>query len=126
MQITSNIVSQKTIKRVVITATLLLMASAGVFGQNKSTSKDISELVSNSTNVEAQVNVADAIAASESDIDFMNWFMGTKQTQNSRTEEAVKTTTNTKKQMIISGGTPNRVLYRTFMKKVISIENALV
>lgn len=126
MQITSNIISQRTIKRVIITATLLIMATAGVFGQTKSTSKDALEIVSNNTNVEAQVSVADAIAASESDIDFMNWFMGTKQSQNSRTEEAVKTTTNTKKQMIISGGTPNRVLYRTFMKKVISIENALV
>lgn len=126
MQITSTIASQRNIKRVVITAVLLLMASAGVFGQSKSTSEDTLACTSNTFNVEATVDVAAAIAASDADIDFMNWFMGTKQSQNSRTEESVNATTNTKKQMIISGGTPNRVLYRTFMKKVISIENALV
>jgi ribosomal protein L6P/L9E len=122
MQITTNITSSKTIKRVAITLLLVLLTCSGVFGQ----SKEVKVSLQNEVTVSVTTSNEILIAASDSDIDFMNWFMGSKQAQTSSSRDAINATTNTKKQLIISGGTPNRVLYRTFVKKVISIDNAIV
>ena len=63
--------------------------------------------------------------AFESDVDFMNWFMGSKQVQSIQKADETATTVSRKKQIISSGVTPNKVLYRTFMKRVISQETAI-
>lgn len=63
--------------------------------------------------------------AFESDVDFMNWFMGSKQGQTIEKTVETATTVSRKKQIISSGVTPNKVLYRTFMKRVISQETAI-
>jgi hypothetical protein len=50
-------------------------------------------------------------------VNFVLWFMGSKQDtkSNTSTEE-----TNTKKQVITSGTAPNRILIKTFLKKAIN------
>ena len=55
----------------------------------------------------------------------MNWFMGSKQGQTIQKADETATTVSRKKQIISSGVTPNKVLYRTFMKRVISQETAI-
>ncbi|MEL1239679.1 hypothetical protein [Flavobacterium flavipallidum] len=57
-----------------------------------------------------------------SNLEFAQWFMGTKQDPNStlNTEE-----TNAKKSIITSGIAPNRLLIKAFLKKVVNYENAL-
>ena len=62
-------------------------------------------------------------------MDFVSWFMGSKQPQIKSDLIEVKNNSSkgiTKKQILSSGITPNKVLYRTFMKKVSSQDNAIV
>lgn len=56
-------------------------------------------------------------------INFLNWFMGTKQSPSS-TEQEQSNTTNAKAKIIQSGITPNRVLMKTFLKKAMNINVA--
>lgn len=65
--------------------------------------------------------------ASDSNVDFMNWFMGSKQTQFLKdNNQGSNSAISRKKQIISSGITPNKVLYRTLVKKIISQESAIV
>ena len=67
------------------------------------------------------------LASLESQIDFVGWFMGSKQSHNDESQSATTSTTaSTKKQILTSGITPNKVLYRTFMKRVSSKDSAIV
>jgi predicted RND superfamily exporter protein len=61
-------------------------------------------------------------AASES-LNFMSWFMGTK--QHIQTESAKELNGSNKKQLINSGIAPNRLLLKTFMKKAAVYNNAV-
>ena len=59
------------------------------------------------------------VATLDTQIDFVGWFMGTNQNQS--INEFVETPTraaSTKKQILSSGIVPNRVLYKTLVKKV--------
>lgn len=98
----------------VILFVLFLLFSVNMFGQNKPT---------------PALNVVpfSKTIAFDSDLDFMNWFMGAKQTQVVPDDTSViSTSTSKKKQLLSLGITPNKVLYRTFVKKVISQESAIV
>ncbi len=67
------------------------------------------------------------VVSLESQIDFVGWFMGSKQSHNEETPSINSSNSApTKKQILTSGITPNRVLYRTFMKRVTSKDNAIV
>jgi len=107
-------------KSLVILFVLFLLSSVGMFGQNKAVvvSEPVTPVV---------VDTLTTAVAYDSDVDFVNWFMGSKQTQN--VQEAGTSTSTTfaskKKQIISSGIAPNKVLYRTFVKKVISQESAV-
>jgi hypothetical protein len=100
---------------------LFLMSSIGMFGQ------------SNFDSVETKITPEKielketAVVSVESQIDFVSWFMGTKQSQmmDSKTNQNSSKVV-TKKQILFLGITPNKVLYRTFMKKVSSQNSAVV
>jgi hypothetical protein len=66
--------------------------------------------------------------ALDSNAEFMNWFMGSNQTQSLKvsSDNEASSAISRKKQIILSGITPNKVLYRTLVKKVSSQENAIV
>lgn len=117
MQVSENIFLSDNQKRILVMLVMLFLSTVKMFGQSK-------EKVTCLENNNSIVTTA-AIAASDSDIDFMNWFMGSKQAQ-SASDSGSDASINTKKQLIISGGTTNRVLYKTLVKKVISIDNAIV
>lgn len=101
---------------------LFLLSSVGMFGQNKVVSVTLDV-------VPVQEIVKDSVraVALDSDVDFMNWFMGSRQTQTLQeaTSGSGSTTASRKKQIISSGVVPNKVLYRTFVKRVISQESAI-
>ena len=56
-------------------------------------------------------------------LNFMSWFMGTKQNIQPGSTQDLKG--SSKKQLINSGITPNRLLLKTFMKKAAVYNNAL-
>ena len=120
MNTTTQNISTSNTKTIVILFVLFLLTSVGMFGQTKATAT--------ATTIVTVVNVPVQQVALDSDVDFMNWFMGAKQTQT--VQDAATGTDNTviarKKQILSSGVTPNKVLYRTFVKKVISQESATV
>ena len=101
---------------------LFLLSSVGMFGQNKVVSVTLDV-------VPVQEIVKDSVraVALDSDVDFMNWFMGSRQAQTLQeaTSGSGSTTASRKKQIISSGVVPNKVLYRTFVKRVISQESAI-
>ena len=107
-------------KRFIIFFVLFLLSSFGMFGQTK-----VATVVASNT-IEVSKFVTQQVAL-DSDVDFMNWFMGSKQiqTSNEGTEEASNSSIARKKHILSSGVVPNKVLYRTFVKKVLSQESAL-
>lgn len=105
-------------KFLVVLFIVFLLSSVGMFGQTKTEVTPVCETTTICT------DSVQAIAF-DSDVDFMNWFMGSKQGQNVQKTNETATTISRKKQIISSGVTPNKVLYRTFMKRVISQETAI-
>ena len=67
-------------------------------------------------------NKVDTVAAAGTSINFVLWFMATKQ------EPIINTpieSTNLKKQMIISRRAPNRLLMRAFLKKATNLHSMI-
>lgn len=118
MQILKNILRTENQIRLAVVFVLFFLSSVKTFAQTEVAVVS----VENNTTV---VSISATIATSDSDIDFMNWFMGSKQAQSS-SSSSTNSSMSTKKQLINSGGVTNRVLYKTLVKKVISIDNALV
>jgi len=113
---TQNI-SNKALLTLVI---LFLLASAGMFGQTK---KDTTVQAVDVVTIESGQPVA-----LDSNAEFMSWFMGSNQVQSLKVSNdgEASSTVSRKKQIILLGITPNKFLYRTLVKKVVSQENAIV
>lgn len=62
-------------------------------------------------------------ASTNANMNFVLWFMGTKQDPNVK---IVPAATNTKKEFITSGTAPNRLLIKAFLKKAVNYESAIV
>ena len=62
-------------------------------------------------------------ASTNSNMNFVLWFMGTKQDPNVK---IVPAGANTKKEFMTSGTAPNRLLIKAFLKKAVNYESALV
>ena len=61
-------------------------------------------------------------ARTSTNMEFVQWFMGSKQDPNSTiSTEGI----NTKKQIMTSGIAPNRLLIKAFLKKAVNFESAL-
>lgn len=100
---------------------LFVMSSIGMFGQS-----NVDSVETKITPEKIELKET-AVVSVESQIDFVSWFMGTKQSQmmDSKTNQNSSKVV-TKKQILFLGITPNKVLYRTFMKKVSSQNSAIV
>ena len=118
---TTQNISTENKRRFIIFFVLFLLSTFGMFGQIK-----VATVVASNT-VEVSKSATQQVAL-DSDVDFMNWFMGSKQTQtsNEESQQALNSSIARKKQILSSGVVTNRVLYRTFVKKVLSQESALV
>lgn len=116
----SNFITENR-NRLLFFVLLFLMSSIGMFGQS-----NVDSLETRITPEKIELKET-TITSVESQIDFVSWFMGTKQSQmmdskaNQNSSKVV-----TKKQILFLGITPNKVLYRTFMKKVSSQNSAIV
>ena len=107
-------------KGFLLVVVLFLMTSFSSFAQSSTL-----EVVS--TKEVVSVETKTALVLDDSQLDFMNWFMGSKQSQSTNDFTTVNDNSSSRRKQIISSGvTPNRVLYRTLLKKVVSQENAIV
>lgn len=120
--------SKRNKTRLFVLLILLVLSSMGVFGQEKTAGNvqlDFDKEIIVAAN-EVAVQSEEQIATLESQIDFVGWFMGSKHNQNTSFDYTnFKSSTSTKKHIISSGVTPNKVLYRTFVKKVMNKDNAI-
>ncbi len=128
INMTTNTLNNTTFKKVntkgfLFLVVLFLMSSFSMFAQSTS---DVTVKVSNDEVVTVEIKTA--LVLDDTQLDFMNWFMGSKQSQSANDFSTTNdnSSSSRKKQIISSGITPNRVLYRTLLKKVVSQENAIV
>lgn len=105
----------------------VLMSNVAVFGQTavekntvETTSLENGEIVNSTIEINTMKQEATSGASS---MNFVLWFMGSKQTPNAT---AVPAGTTAKKQFITSGTAPNRLLIKAFLKKAVNFESAVV
>jgi hypothetical protein len=112
--------------RLIVLVVLLVLSSIGMFGQNSKqegilvlcnseitiTSSD--ETVITNPNTETKAN---------SDLNFVSWFMGTKQAP--KTNFINNSSPNSKRQIINSGIAPNGLLLKVFLKKAINYHSTV-
>jgi hypothetical protein len=110
LQNTSNAMQIRTI----VFFVLFLLSSFGMFGQEV---KNENDTLSNSAPAVEVVY--------DSEADLVNWFMSSKQ-NTINNEVKGDSATTTKKQIITSGSQPNKVLYRTFVKRIAAKDTAIV
>lgn len=102
---------------------LFVLSSLRMFGQTTTVQTVV---VNNDEIVVATTQVETAVVSVDAQIDFVGWFMGSRQCHGNENETTDSKSSSTKKQILTSGITPNKVLYRTFMKRVISQDSAIV
>ena len=112
----------KKISIIVMMFVCVLLSNVSVFGQTAVENNSISN-TSLTTNTIETIVVKQEEASTNSNMNFVLWFMGSKQTPNAN---AVPAGANTKKQFITSGSAPNRLLIRAFLKKAVNFESSMV
>jgi hypothetical protein len=98
MKATANNTTSNNIKMMIVVV-MMLLSTAG-FAQN-------------TIEVPTAVAASTTAVESNSSMNMVSWFMGTKQTTN----ENITKESNSKKQMMTNGIAPNRLLIKTFLKK---------
>jgi hypothetical protein len=105
----------------------MLLSNVAVFGQTavennnvQSTTIENNEIVNTTTEISSMKQEATSNA---SNMNFVLWFMGSKQSPNATT---VPAGTTAKKQFMTSGTAPNRILIKAFLKKAVNFESAVV
>ena len=105
----------------------VLFANLAVFGQTATENNSVqtstvenNELVSNTAEISTMKQEA---TSDTSNMNFVLWFMGSKQSPNAN---VVPAGTTAKKQFITSGTAPNRLLIKAFLKKAVNFESAVV
>jgi len=102
----------KGISNLLIMFVFILMSNVSVFGQSTQKLVDVNTVEVNS--IEKKENVS--VTSSSNSMNFVLWFMGTKQDPNSIIS---KESANTKIQVITSGSAPNRLLIKAFLKRAV-------
>jgi len=106
-------------KGLLVLLVLFLLSSVGMFGQAKAV------VVPTIDTTVSVVAVSSQHVVLDSEVDFVNWFMGSKQLQTTNNTTTTSSSIERKKQIISSGVTPNKVLYRTFVKRVMNQESTI-
>lgn len=119
-----NYHSVKIIKKSVLNSLFLFVfvvsSNTVIVAQTKNNLVDMST-IEESTRSE-QVKVSTVSVSNASSMQFILWFMGSKQDLNSTISADG---TNAKKQVITSGTAPNRLLIKAFLKKAVDLENRI-
>lgn len=100
----------------------ILFAIGTAFGQSAAENTSDSSKVMSTTTAENSVAKQEE-ATGNSNMNFVLWFMGSKQDPNAKVSP---TGENTKKQFMTSGTAPNRLLIKAFLKKAVNFETATV
>jgi hypothetical protein len=105
----------------------MMLSNVAVFGQTavennlvQNTTIESNEIVNTTTEISSIKQEATSTA---SNMNFVLWFMGSKQSPNATT---VPAGTTAKKQFMTSGTAPNRLLIKSFLKKAVNFESAVV
>jgi len=111
---TNATTSNKLTARFLVLVVMMLLSSVGMFGQN---TVAVPASISLELTITADETLASADSATTANatMNFVSWFMGTKQTPNAN--GAIEVSSNSKKQMINLGIAPNRLLIKAFLKK---------
>ena len=100
----------------------ILLSVGTAFGQT--TVENNSDLnVTITANTGETIVVKQEEASTNSNMNFVLWFMGRKQDPNAKILPAGS---NTKKEFMTSGTAPNRLLIKAFLKKAVNFESAIV
>ena len=111
-------------KGLVLVFVLFLVSSVGMFGQNAQPSAtSTSTFEVSMASADETVASTQATTTTNTTMNFVSWFMGTKQTPS--TNSSNDFSTSTKKQMINSGIAPNRLLIKTFLKKATNYNSTI-
>jgi len=100
---------------------LLLFSTLGMLGQNVKNEIAMPEEA-------IVISVASANLNTASQMELVSWFMGSKPSNLSNTNNvsnATSTNNSGKKQLINCGATPNRILSRAFLKKAINHDSTI-
>jgi hypothetical protein len=101
---------------------LVLVFNVKAFAQTAVENNTISSTTIASTTTELGSAKQEAVS-NASNMNFVLWFMGSKQDPNAKVLPAGE---NTKKQFMTSGMAPNRLLIKAFLKKAVNFERAVV
>ena len=107
----------KTLKNTLMVFALML--SVSVFSQS-SVNNSVTDAVVEPVSTSSQVSSSRA----SSNVEFVLWFMGTKQSPNSTISP--ESNSSTRNQIMTSGLAPNRLLIKAFLKKAVNFETSLV
>ena len=99
---------------ILIMLVFLLLTNVAIFGQT------VAEKNTNSNNT-TESNLVEKEATNTSNMNFVIWFMGSKQNPSTTIIPAGE---NTRKQFMTSGLAPNRLLIKAFLKKAVNFEVA--
>jgi hypothetical protein len=105
-----------------MTVAFILLSIGTTFGQTAVENNSDSNTTLNTNTIETIV-VKQEDTSTNSNMNFVLWFMGTKQDPNVK---IVPAGSNTKKQFMTSGTAPNRLLIKAFLKKAVNFESAMV
>jgi hypothetical protein len=107
----------------------MLLSNVAVFGQTavennnvQSATIENNEIVNDNNTIEISSMKQEA-TSNASNMNFVLWFMGSKQSPNAN---IVPAGTTAKKQFMTSGTAPNRLLIKAFLKKAVNFESATV
>jgi hypothetical protein len=104
------------ITTIYIMVVFALFFNVAAFGQTTEKNEVVNTAIENNS-IAKQENTAVS-----SNVNFVLWFMGSKQDPN----RTISTESgNTKKQIMTSGMAPNRLLIKAFLKKAINLESTI-
>jgi hypothetical protein len=91
-----------------------------VFSQNESFEVSTEEVLSNQKNIVIENPVKVSSSVINSNVNFILWFMGTKEDMNNTFSDDGL---STKKSILTSGREPNHLLMKTLLKKALNIKS---
>jgi hypothetical protein len=107
-----------------IVLAFILLSFGTAFGQTTlENDTQLNSTLTTNVSIETIAVKQDEAASSNSNMNFVLWFMGSKQDPNAK---IVPTGNTTKKQFMTSGTAPNRLLIKAFLKKAVNFESAIV
>lgn len=101
---------------------LILVSVGTAFGQTVAENNTYSNVILE-TNSPETIVIKQEDVTTNSNMNFVIWFMSSKQDPNTK---IAPTGTTTKKQFMTSGTAPNRLLIKAFLKKAVNFESAIV